>query len=129
MTAPPLTEPQASPQKAKLSTRPTKLSKAPTYVDRASLTSDGFTSAQADGVIIGRAITTSVRGRGSRADGDHLQMSKDLKAAGFTPEQLCEAGFAANVLRSAGFTLQELQDSGGDLSFLRAAGFQVPELL
>ena len=127
--APLLTEPQAPQQKAKLSTRPTKLSKAPTYVDRASLTSDGFTSAQADGVIIGRAITTSVRGRGSRADGDHLQMSKDLKAAGFTPEQLCEAGFAANVLRSAGFTLQELQDSGGDLSFLRAAGFQVPELL
>ncbi len=109
----------------------------------------GFTRAQAEGVIIARNQSVSVRSTASALDTEAYEAT-DLRDAGFTPDQLREAGFAVEVLveagfepddlaaskdatsinelKKAGYTAVELLDTGYTLKQLRAAGFTIDTL-
>lgn len=86
--------------------------------DLEELKSAGFTHGQAEGILAARALP---RTRGISFGGmSAAERGAELRSAGFTPAQLLEAGFAANVIREAGFTPEELMEGmGTDISMLR----------
>lgn len=89
----------------------------------------GFTRAQAEGVIIARNQSTSLRSTCSALDTEAYSAS-DLREAGFTPDQLQAAGFSASVLLEAGFEPEDLASSTDATSIaeLKAAGYSAVEL-
>ena len=68
----------------------------------------GFTPAQAEGVLMGRAQTSSAPNRRGGPPSPELTQLMELKRVGFTPKELKDVGFSPAVLRSAGFSPAEV---------------------
>lgn len=70
------------------------------------LVEQGFTAAQAHGVVMGRSQASSASVRVT--DKDMTQLA-ELKRVGFSLHELREVGFSPAVLRTAGYSMQEVR--------------------
>lgn len=94
-------------QSVKASSSRGKLARQPTLANASveQLIEQGFTAAQANGVIMGRTQASSDPQRGFNKDMTQLA---ELKRVGFSLQELRDVGFSPAVLRTAGYSMQEV---------------------
>ena len=90
----------------------TKLARQKTLANASvdELMTQGFSKAQAEGVVISRKKPSSAPLRGVNAANDDMSQLAELKRVGFTLQELRDVGFSAAVLRTAGYSPQEVRD-------------------